>query len=85
VLGVAVDTKGRVWISHTGSAGGPPEILALDPETGGIVGSIDAASFTTPHALAWDAEGQLWITDDGANRVVVVDETGRVLRTIGGE
>jgi streptogramin lyase len=85
VLGVAVDARGRVWLSHTGAEGGPPEILALDPESGELVGSIDAASFKTPHALVWDDEGHLWVTDDGANRVVILDEAGRVVRTLGSE
>jgi DNA-binding beta-propeller fold protein YncE len=62
-----------------------PEILALDPETGSIVGGIDATGLRTPHALAFDDEGHLWVTDDGGNRVVVFDEAGRVVRSIGGD
>ena len=85
VLGVAVDGSGRVWISHTGEEGGPPEILALDPETGSVVGGIDAGGLRTPHALAFDDEGQLWVTDDGANRVVVFDTAGNVVRTLGSD
>ena len=83
VLGVAVDAEGRVWISHTGDADSHPEILALDPETGDVVGGIDAAGLRTPHALAFDDEGHLWVTDDGADRVVVFDSTGKVVRTLG--
>lgn len=83
VLGVAVDGEGRVWISHTGEVDGHPEIVALDPETGAVVGGIDAAGLRTPHALVFDDEGHLWVTDDGADRVVVFDSTGKVVRTLG--
>lgn len=83
VLGVAVDGGGRVWISHTGEDGESPEILALDPETGNVVGGIDASGLRTPHALAFDRDGRLWVTDDGAHRIVVFDAAGDVVLTLG--
>jgi len=85
VLGVAVDATGRVWFSHMGESDDRPEILALDPITGDIVGGIDASSLRTPHALAFDDEGRLWVTDDGGNRIVVFDREGRIVQTIGAE
>ena len=85
VLGVAVDADGRVWVSHTGEGNAHPEILALDPDTGSVLRTIDARDVETPHALAFDAEGQLWVTDDGGNRIVVLDASGSVVRTLGSD
>ena len=62
-----------------------PEILALDPETGALVGEVDARDLRTPHALAFDDDGRLWVTDDGANRVVVFGPAGDVVHTLGGD
>ncbi|HVJ88708.1 MAG TPA: hypothetical protein VM580_02825 [Labilithrix sp.] len=85
VLGVALDSEGQVWISHLGEERNAPEILALDATTGQIIKAIDARDFVSPHALAFDAEGHLWITDDGANRIVVMDRAGQILRSIGSD
>jgi streptogramin lyase len=85
VLGVAVDGEGRVWFSHTGAgADAHPEILALDPDSGAIVAEIDARRFASPHALAFDASGRLWVTDDAQDRVVVLDPSGREELVLGG-
>jgi outer membrane protein assembly factor BamB len=88
VLGVAVDAEGRVWISHTGERDAHPEILALDPETGSVIRALDAPHVETPHALAFDDEGHLWVTDDAGNRIVVLDildTSGTVVRTLGSD
>ena len=86
VLGVAIDGGGRVWFSHTGAGAGPhPEILALDPQSGTIVAEIDARRFESPHALAFDGSGRLWVTDDAQDRVVVLDANGNEVLVLGGD
>jgi DNA-binding beta-propeller fold protein YncE len=92
VLGVAVAPDGRVWVSHTADGEARNEapiqsatLAVLDPDTGELLEQRGAGLFRLPHALAFDDEGLLWVTDADANRVVVLDRDGRVVRTLGVE
>ncbi len=93
VLGVAVAPDGRVWISHTADGGarntrpiGGKTIAVLDPDTGEVEDELGEGLFQLPHALAFDDEGLLWVTDADANRVIVLDPRSRaVVRRIGAE
>lgn len=92
VLGVAVAPDGRVWVSHSadGEARNTAPIrgatlAVLDPDTGALLAEHGAGQFQLPHAIAFDDEGLLWVTDADANRIVVLDPAGRVVRTIGAD
>lgn len=92
VLGVAIAPDGRLWVSHTadGEARNEEEIrgatiAVLDPETSEVVAELGAGRFKLPHALAFDDEGLLWVTDSDANEIVVLDARGEVVRRIGGD
>ena len=42
---------------------------------------IGPGEFKTPHALAFDARGRLFVADRGNNRVQIFDEQGRYLES----
>ncbi len=92
VLGVAVAPDGKIWVSHTADGDarnaapiGGATLAVLDPDTGELLEEKGAGLFRLPHALAFDDEGLLWVTDADANRIVVLDRDGRVVRTLGEE
>jgi DNA-binding beta-propeller fold protein YncE len=89
VLGVAVAPDGRIWVAHTANGEARNEtpisgatLAVLDPATGEIIEELGAGLFRLPHAIAFDAEGLLWVTDADANRIFVL-EAGNIVRTIG--
>jgi sugar lactone lactonase YvrE len=90
VLGVAVAPDGRIWVSHTADGDARNDtpirgatLAVLDPDTGALLEERGAGLFRLPHALAFDDEGLLWVTDADANRIFVLDRDGRVVRTLG--
>jgi peptidylamidoglycolate lyase len=90
VTAVAVDAAGLVYVAHDAGAGGgerpiaAPTLLVFDPGSGELVRSFGAGLFRLPHALAFDRDGHLWVTDSEADRVYELDRDGRVLRALGG-
>lgn len=44
---------------------------------GGI--GLEHGEFRTPHALAWDSQGRLWIADRGNHRIEIYDQEGNYL------
>jgi sugar lactone lactonase YvrE len=91
-LGVAVDSKGLVYVSHTADrdAGNAtpiarPTIFVFAADTGQFVRALGAGLFRYPHGLAIDDEDFLWVTDSEANRVYRLDPQGRVTLELGGE
>ncbi|HSO39008.1 MAG TPA: hypothetical protein VLT33_41045 [Labilithrix sp.] len=94
VLGVAVAPDGRVWVSHTANGEARntepitgPTLAVLDPATGELLAEHGAGMFKLPHALAFDRDGRLWVTDADANELVVLDVTStpRVVLRIGAD
>lgn len=92
VLGVAVAPDGRVWVSHTadGEARNSepikrPTLVVLDPATGAVLEERGGGTFRLPHALAFDGEGRLWVTDADSNRIVALGASGEVLLEIGAD
>lgn len=92
VLGVAVAPDGRVWVSHTADGDARNDapipgatLVVLDPVTGAVVEESGRGQFRLPHALAFDENGRLWVTDADANRITVIGPRGEVLLEIGAE
>ena len=92
VLGVAVAPDGKIWVSHTADGGARNDapirgatLAVLDPDTGELLAERGAGLFRLPHALAFDDEGLLWVTDADANAIFVLDPDGRIVRTIGAQ
>lgn len=83
VLGLAIDAQGRLWVSQDGEGKAPPPLLVLDGETGEIVKEVPLHGVVTPHALSFDAEGLLWITDSDGDRLVALNTAGEIVRTLG--
>lgn len=89
-LGVAVDSHGRIFVTHTADkkAGNAqpiakPTIFVFDPDTGALLDQLGAGLFRYPHGISIDRDDFLWVTDSEANRVYKLDQKGHVLLTLG--
>jgi DNA-binding beta-propeller fold protein YncE len=89
-LGVAVDSRGRVYVTHTADKGSgnaepiaKPTIFVFDPDTGALLDRLGAGLFRYPHGISIDRADNLWVTDSEANRVFELDRGGHVLMTLG--
>ena len=75
---VAVDrSRGLIYVLHRG---GTP-LLRFD-KSGKYLGGWGAGLFKVPHGLRIDAQGNLWITDNGLNTVQRFTPEGKLLQTI---
>lgn len=88
-LGVAVDARGRVYVTHTADRGAGnaspiarPTLFVFEPD-GALVAQLGAGLFRYPHGVSVDREGAIWVTDSEANRVYKLSPEGRVLLTLG--
>jgi sugar lactone lactonase YvrE len=101
--GIEIDpTDGNLWTYErcgSGSAGGPgvncesnpvAPIIKFDRKTGEILANIGAGVLVTPHGIAVDREGNVWITDFSANaagtrghQVHKFSPTGELLLSLG--
>jgi peptidylamidoglycolate lyase len=89
-LGVAIDGRGRVLVTHTADRGAGnaepierPTIFAFDAETGALLATLGAGLFRYPHGISVDRDDALWVTDSEANRVVKLSPAGEVLLVLG--
>jgi hypothetical protein len=92
VLGVAVNSKGRIVIlNHPGSATTGPlygnattQILEFD-STGRFVREIgqDVYGLGYSHAARFDAHDNLWVVDKGTDAVIQFNPEGRVILNLG--
>lgn len=51
--------------------------------SGRLLKTFGAGMFASPHKLTIDAEGNLWVADNGDHQVLKLDPSGRVLLTLG--
>jgi DNA-binding beta-propeller fold protein YncE len=65
--GVAVDRNGAVYVSDSTS----PAIKRF-AANGTFEARVDGGNVAHPHALAFDRDGNLWVADGAAGRVVVL-------------
>jgi sugar lactone lactonase YvrE len=85
---------GTIWVTdrcgNSGAGGstctGPS--VNVDPifqfaPSGKLLKSFGAGMFVSPHKLTVDAEGNLWMADNGSNQVFKLDKDGKILLTLG--
>lgn len=81
--GITVDTHGNVYVADTGN----DRIVKLSAATGQVLdiwgpnpGRIDFSDrFTTPNAVATDAVGNVYVSDDGHEVIQKLSPTGTLL------
>jgi sugar lactone lactonase YvrE len=76
--GVAVDEREHVFVFHRGLH----PIMEFD-QGGNLVRTWGEGVFVRPHALKFDANGDLWASDDQGHIVVKMDAQGRVRMVLG--
>lgn len=91
--GLAVDASGRVFVFHRANREWtepfPAEpirgdtVFVFDGPTGRLLGQWGAGRFIMPHGLAIDPEGNVWVTDVGAEQVSKFTPDGALLLTLG--
>jgi len=83
--GVAIDSKGNVWVADTGH----DRIQEFDSEGKFIqeFGAFGSASglFSEPQGIAIDPEGDVWVADTGNYRLQEFNAKGEFLRTVGSQ
>ena len=90
VYSVAVAPSGEIFVAHgaDGQAAnsepiGGDTIFVFEPSTGAFVRSFGGGLFRLPHAITFDAAGNLWVTDSDAGEIVELDARGSVLARLG--
>jgi streptogramin lyase len=90
---INVDAHGNIWVFERCGANSCADsnadpILQFDP-SGKLIRSFGAGKFVFPHALEFDADGNLWIVDAGVvegvkgNQIFKYSPDGRVLLALG--
>jgi DNA-binding beta-propeller fold protein YncE len=91
VPGVAVDSKGRIYVfSRSGSASGPAfgttasQLLRFGPK-GEFLGEIgkDLYGWAFAHSVRIDRQDNIWAIDKGSDMIVRMNESGRVVWVFG--
>ena len=78
VAGVAVDSKGHIYVFHRGKH----PLMEFDAN-GKYLRSIADDLFVSAHTVRVDAEDNIWTTDVGAHVVLKLSPDGRVLLSLG--
>ena len=79
--GVAFDLSGNLWVVDSGnnrvlefkspfSDGESASLVLGQPTFGGYIGTTTAGGLNSPSYAAFDPSGNLWVTDQGNNRVL---------------
>ena len=90
---INVDARGNIWVFERCGVNSCAEstvdpILQFDP-SGTLIRSFGAGKFVFPHAIEFDAEGNVWIVDAGVvenvkgNQIFKYSPDGRVLLALG--
>ena len=97
---IAFDPSGNLWVTDSGnnrvlefkapfSNGESASIVLGQPTFGGYIGTTTQGGMNSPAYLAFDPSGNLWVTDQGNNRVLEFTtpfSTGEMaLRVVGQE
>lgn len=85
---VAIAKNGDVFVAqgHTPGANGDARVLKFD-KTGKFIKSWggkgkDPGKFDVAHGLAFDAKGQLWVTDRENQRIQIFDQDGKYIKEL---
>ncbi len=79
--GIAFDPSGNLWVVDTGnnrvlefktpfSNGESASLVIGQPTFGGYIGQTTSGGLNAPSYVAFDPSGNLWVTDQGNNRVL---------------
>ncbi len=79
--GLAFDPSGDLWVVDTGnnrilefktpfSDGESASLVIGQPTFGGYIGTTSSGGLNSPSYIAFDPSGNLWVTDQGNNRVL---------------
>jgi sugar lactone lactonase YvrE len=79
--GIAFDPSGNLWVVDSGnnrvlefktpfSNGESASLVIGQPTFGGYIGTTTSGGLNAPSYLAFDPSGNLWVTDQGNNRVL---------------
>ena len=80
-LGLAFDEAGNLYV--TDLSGETDKVLVFD-RAGVVVRTIgEDASLDFPNGVSVDAAGNTWVTDSNNGRLLVFDQTGRVIARVG--
>jgi len=90
---INVDSKGNIWVFERCGANSCADskvdpILEFDP-SGKLIRSFGAGKFVFPHAIEFDADGNLWIVDAGVvdgvkgSQIFKYSPTGELLLALG--
>jgi len=90
VAGIAVNSRGHVFVLSRGNTSGPAygaaaaQLLEFDPQ-GRFVREIghNLYGWSYAHSVRVDAQDNVWIVDKGSDVVVRFDPAGRVTRVLG--
>jgi DNA-binding beta-propeller fold protein YncE len=90
VSGVAVNSKGHVFVFSRGNANGPAygaaaaQLLEFDAR-GNYIREIghNLYAWSFAHTVKVDAEDNIWVTDKGSDMVIKFDPEGRVAMVFG--
>ncbi len=94
VASVSTAPDGTVWVidrcgiatvggsSCDGPGKGVAPIFQFDT-SGRLLKNIGADVFTGPHKMSLDAQGNLWVADNGGAQVFKLNQDGKVLLTLG--
>jgi len=80
VSSITTDSQGNVYVFHRGRRGDP--LIVFDRD-GKYLRSWGKGMFVNPHNLRFDAEENLWITDNMGHQVFKCTKDGKVLMTLG--
>jgi DNA-binding beta-propeller fold protein YncE len=85
---IAIGPNGDIFVAqgHTPGANGDPRVLKFD-KTGKFIKSWggkgkEAGKFDVAHGLAFDAKGQLWVTDRENQRIQIFDQDGKYIKEL---
>ena len=76
---VAVDSEDRVYCFNRNK---DHPVVIFDRD-GGFVGSWGAGLFQFPHAIRFDADDNVWLTDEHYGQFFKFTKDGKLLQTIG--
>jgi 6-bladed beta-propeller len=91
---VTIAPDGTIWVADRcgnsgaggSTCGGPSAnvnpIFQFDT-SGKLLKSFGAGMFVSPHKLAVDKDGNLWLADNGGDQVFKLSQDGKVLLTLG--
>jgi hypothetical protein len=90
VTGVAVDSKGHVFVLSRGNTTGPAyaaaaaQLLEFDPD-GRFLREIghNLYAWSFGHSVRVDAQDNIWVTDKGSDMVIKFNPQGRVVMVFG--